>query len=236
MFARYAAEHFILKRYATLYDPANPVSTMQARAFEDAIKTTDRIVTASVTLPEGDIAAPLRALQESGAEAVYICASTEKDVAAAKAVREAFPRVVLLGNQAWYAPRPSAAGGTETVFVGAGNSAWFWMAISPDDPGLVDITPLFLSRFGEKPRPAVISGWDAAGLVIAAVRKAGDSNPQKVRDALEQLTAYPALQGPLDMDRKTHRPVVLPVAIMRIMKDTYVTVEPRYVYKPAKAP
>jgi branched-chain amino acid transport system substrate-binding protein len=82
----------------------------------------------------------------------------------------------------------------------------------------------------------VVPGWDAAGLVIAAVRKAGTSDPQKVRDALEQLTAYQALQGPLDMDKKTHKPVSVPVAIMRIVNDAYMTAEQRYVYKPPKAP
>ena len=81
------------------------------------------------------------------------------------------------------------------------------------------------------PRPAVVPGWDAAGLIIAAVRKAGTSSPQKVRDALEQTTAFQALQGTLDMDRKTHRPALLPVAIMRIMGGAYVTVEPRYVHQ-----
>jgi ABC-type branched-subunit amino acid transport system substrate-binding protein len=82
----------------------------------------------------------------------------------------------------------------------------------------------------------VVPGWDAAGLVIAAVRKAGNSSPQKVRDALEQLTVHQALQGPIDMDRTTHKAAFLPVAIMRIIGDAYVTVDPRFTYKPVKAP
>ena len=235
-FARYAVERFTVRRYATLYDPTNPVSLLQARAFENAVRTSGRVVAASVTLPEGDLTAPLRALQEAGIDAVYICASTEKNVAAAKAIREAIPQAVLLGNQAWYAPRSGLAGATETAFAGAVNGAWFWMAVSPDDPGLAGIAPSFLARFGEKPRPAVVPGWDAAGLVIAAVRKAGNSSPQKVRDALEQLTVHQALQGPIDMDRTTHKAAFLPVAIMRIIGDAYVTVDPRFTYKPVKAP
>src|SRR5208337_3353553 len=98
-----------------------------------------------------------------------------------------------------------------------------------------DIAPAFLSRFGEKPRPSVVPGWDAVGLIIAAVQKAGTSNPQNVRDALEQLTSFRALQGIFDMDMKTHKPAVLPVAIMRIVGGAYVTADPRYVYKPPRA-
>jgi hypothetical protein len=57
-----------------------------------------------------------------------------------------------------------------------------------------------------------------------------------VRDALEVLTGVPALQGEFTMDRKTHRPASPPVAIMRIVGDSYVTAEPRYVSRPTKAP
>jgi branched-chain amino acid transport system substrate-binding protein len=235
-FARYAAEHFVAKRYATVYDASNPVSALQAHAFENAIKASGRVVAASVALPEGDLAAPVRALRDAGIEAAYVCASTDKDVAAAKAIHDDIPGAVLLGNQAWYVPQDGLDGGLAAVFGRAGNGAWFWRAVSPDDPGLTDIAASFKARFGEKPRPGVVPGWNAAGLVIAAVRKAGDSSPQKVRDALEQLTGHQALQGPIDMDRKTHRAVVLPVAVMRIVNDAYVTVEARFLYKPAKAP
>jgi ABC-type branched-subunit amino acid transport system substrate-binding protein len=82
----------------------------------------------------------------------------------------------------------------------------------------------------------VVPGWDAAGLIIAAVRKAGTTSAPNVRDALEQLTGFRALQGTFDMDRKAHKPAFLPVAIMRIMDGAYVTAEPRYVYKPPRAP
>jgi ABC-type branched-subunit amino acid transport system substrate-binding protein len=70
---------------------------------------------------------------------------------------------------------------------------------------------------------------------MVAVRRAGSSSPQKVRDALEQMKGFEALQGPFDMDKKTHRPAFLPVAIMRIVGGAYVTAEPRYLYKPPRA-
>jgi branched-chain amino acid transport system substrate-binding protein len=235
-FARYAAEHFMLKRYATLYDAASPVSVLQARAFENALGNAGRTVAASVVLPEGDLAVPLRALREAAVDGVYVCASTEKDAAAAKAIREALPQAVLLGNQSWYAPRADQPGRVGSAFAGVGSNAWFWTAVSPDDPALTLIAPSFAARFGEKPRPAMVPGWDAAGLVIAAVRRAGTSSPSKVRDALEVLTGVPALQGEFTMDRKTHRPASPPVAIMRIVGDSYVTAEPRYVSRPTKAP
>jgi len=242
-FAGYAVERFMMKRYATLYDPVNPISILQAHAFENVVRKSGRIVAASVVLPEGDMTASLRTLRDAGIDAVYICASTEKDIAAAKAIREALPQAVLLGNQAWYAPLDGQAGSAESVSGGArsafgdsANNSWFCMPVSPDDPGLADIAPSFVVRFGEKPRHAVVPGWDAAGLIIEAVRRAGTSSPPRVRDALEQMTAFPAHQGQFDMDRKTHRSVFVPVAIMRIVGGAYVTAEARYLYKPPRTP
>lgn len=227
-FAEYALEHFNVARYATLFDPVNPVSVLQARAFENVVKKSGKVVAASAALPEGDPGAAMRTLLDAAVEAVYICASTEKNAAAAMAIREMMPLVVQLGNQAWYGPLAEQA-------AAASENAWFCMSVSPDDAGLADIAPAYAARFGEKPRPGVVPGWDAAGLIIAAVRKAGSSSPPKVRDAIEQMTAFKALQGPLDMDRKTHRPVFVPVAIMHIVGGACLTAEPRYLHKPARA-
>jgi branched-chain amino acid transport system substrate-binding protein len=249
-FAGYAVTHFMMKRYATLYDMSNPLSVLQAHAFENIVRRSGIFIAASVALPEGDLAPVLHELRDAGVDAVYVCASTEKNAAAAKAIREALPQAVLLGNQAWYAPSTdtagdarqafgdakSAFGDAKSAFGDAGNNTWFCMPVSPDDPGLASIAPSFLKRFGEKPRPAAVPGWDAAGLIIAAVRKAGTSNSARVRDALEQMTAYQALQGLINVDRKTHRPAAPAVAIMQIVNGAYVTAEVRYMYKPPRAP
>jgi branched-chain amino acid transport system substrate-binding protein len=224
-FAEYCIERFTAGRYATLFDPVNPVSVLQARAFESVVRKSGKVVAASVALPEGDPGAALRLLRDESVEAVYICASSEKNEASARAVREVLPLAIQLGNAAWYEPVAGAAA--------VSDNAWFSMPVSPDDPGLADIAPAYVAKFGEKPRPGMVPGWDAAGLILAAVRKAGSSGPLKVRDAIEQMTAFRALPGLLDMDRKTHRPVLLPVAIMRITGGACLTAEARWVHKRA---
>ncbi len=226
--AAFAASRFPAFRYATMYDPVNPASVLQARAFESMVRRQRREVAASVALPEGDLAPAVAALRTSGAEAVYVCASPDRNAAVANAVRPALPSVLLLGNQAWGPPLASAAGA-------AANEAWFSAPYSPDDPSLAEIAPSFSERFGDSLRPAAAAAWDAVGVVLAAVRKAGTSSPSSVRDALEQASGFKVLQGTLDMDRKTHRPLLPAVAIMRILDGTYRTENPRYVYKPPRA-
>ena len=231
-FARYALEHFSVGRYATLFDPVNPVSLLQARAFENVVRKSGKVVAASVPLPEGDPGAAVRALRDATVEAVYICAAIGEERRGGKGRPRGparggpagKPGVVLRRSPRGPGQRPTTPG-----------SAW---QCPPTTPGLPTSPLPIFERFGEKPRPGVVPGWDAAGLIIAAVRKAGTSAPPKVRDAIEQTTAFKALQGPLDMDRKTHRPAALPVAIMRIVRGQYLTAEARCLYKPggARAP
>jgi branched-chain amino acid transport system substrate-binding protein len=224
--AAYAADHFLIQRYATLCDPANKVSVMQARAFESAVKQAGKVVAASLAF-EGDFGALLPKIKDADVEALFVCGSMDTNLTIARAVRDTAYQSLILGNQAWSAPLLDQAGG-------ALNNVWFCEAVSPEDTGLADLGPKFAAQFGGALRPAVVPGWDAIGLVAAAVRKAGSSKPQKVRDALEQTMGYKCLGGQADMDARTHKLLTLPVAIMRIVSGTYTTVEPRYVAKSGK--
>jgi branched-chain amino acid transport system substrate-binding protein len=226
--AAYAIDHFLVKRFATLYDSSNQISSIQARSFERTVKSVGRLVVASEEMQQGTEAVPLALIRTAGAEAVFICGSVEANAEAAKEVKAMGITAILLGAQSWYAPLVDQAGD-------ASNGAWFSMPVSPDDPGLAKLATSFSAAYGEKPRVAVIPGWDAVGVVLAAVQRAGSSDPMKVRDALEQTSRFKGLAATWDMDRKTHRPASLPVAIMRIASGAYLTAEQHFTPKAVKA-
>jgi branched-chain amino acid transport system substrate-binding protein len=225
--ASFAAARFPAYRYATMFDPVDPLSVLQAGSFEAVVRASQRQAAASIAMSEGSLDADVEVLRRSGAEAVYICAGVEKNAAAARAVRAALPSVQLLGNQTWAAPKASLAGD-------AADGSWFAAAYSVDDPALAEIAPAFAQRYGAALRPAAAAGWDAVGVILAAVRKAGTSEPGRVRDALERSSGVKVLLGTLEMDRRTHRPVYPPVAIMRISGKEYRTEDPRYLYRPVR--
>ncbi|HET6451981.1 MAG TPA: ABC transporter substrate-binding protein [Spirochaetia bacterium] len=226
--AWYVAERSALKRVATLYDPVDPVCVLQARAFEEALRQAGRTVAVSVPLPAGDLSEAVKTIGGANADAVYVCASEEADVSVARTVRQLLPQVMLLGNESWYPTLASLAGT-------AANAAWFSLPFSPNDPAVRDIASAFAARFGDVPRPAAVAGWDAVGVVMAAVRKAGSSSPASVRDALEQAAGFKTLQGQLDMDPRTHRPLSPYVAIMQIAGGSYRTVDARYRHRPSRS-
>ncbi len=149
--AEYCLERFTAGRYATLFDPVNPVSVLQARAFESVVRKSGKVVAASVALPEGDPGAALGLLRDESVEAVYICASSEKNEASARALREVLPLAIQLGNAAWYEPVAGAAA--------VSDNAWFSMPVSPDDPGLADIAPALWRNSGR----CRVRAWSLAG-------------------------------------------------------------------------
>jgi branched-chain amino acid transport system substrate-binding protein len=224
LLAQYSTHGLFLARYATLYDPASPLCILQARAFEKAVRKAGKIISASEELPEGDPLTPLKRIQEADTDAIFICCSTEKNAAVALQAKAMAYRPVFLGNQSWYAPLLEQAGD-------AAGSTWFGMPVSPDDPGLTELGDRLLARYAETPRPSMVPGWDAMGFIVAAVKKAGSTDPRKVRDALEQMRAYKGFTGLIEMGRKTHKPSLPAMAIMRMQKGAYTTVEQHYAGK-----
>jgi branched-chain amino acid transport system substrate-binding protein len=225
--ASYALDHFLVKRYATLYDSSNQLFSIQARAFEKAVKAAGRLLVSSQEMQQGNEAVPLAAIRAAGAEAIFVCGAADANADAARQAKAMGIAALLLGAQTWSAPLLDLAGDTA-------NSAWLAAAFSPDDPALARLAPGFSAAYGEKPRVAALPGWESVELIIAAVQKAGSADPLKVRDALEQTSRFKGLVATWDMDRKTHRPVGLPVTIMRIASGAYVTAEQRYVPKGVK--
>jgi branched-chain amino acid transport system substrate-binding protein len=221
--ASYVVEHFRLERVASLYDSSDAVSSLQERTFASVARKAGKSFAGVAELPQGggDFAGALGKIRDLGVDAVFVCGSSGENAAVALKAKETAFRPALFGNQAWYtfsgAPANAAA-----------NGVLFCMGVAPDDRALADLGERFKAAYGELPRPAVVPGWDAAALVIAAVRRAGSASPQKVRDAMEEMNRFVSLRGQLAMDRKTHRLAGQPVAIVRILDGHYTTVEARY--------
>ena len=221
--ASYASSRLPYRRYATLSDPADPLSLIQARSFEAVIKKAGQAIAASADIPAdgSDFAAVLDRIAAAGVEAVYLCGGAAQDAAAARAIRDRGMTVAILGNQAW-----------DAVFLAqakdAGEGGVFAVGMSPDDPALAGLSSRMRASFGDAARPLAAWGWDAVGLVLAAVRRAGSSNALRVRDALEQITGFQAVAAQVDMERRSHQLSPLPVAIMTVRSGVFATLDPRY--------
>jgi branched-chain amino acid transport system substrate-binding protein len=180
--------------------------------------------------PDGaDFGPSLDSIALAGAQAVYLCGSAAQNAAAVSAMRARPLPVVLIGNQAW----------DSSFFAAVGNAvdaSWFATGVWSGDPSLAELSARARPVSAEPARPLTAWGYDAAGLILAAARKAGSSDPVRVRDALERITGFKAFGGTVDMDRRTHRLSPLPVAIMRVDAGSVFPAELRYLPRGAARP
>ena len=198
--ARYAMRNLSISRFATLFDPDDPLSTIQSLSFALAVRKGSGLVVASeeVHQDEESCSPQLKKIMDAKAEALFVSGSLEEALLAARDAKLLGMTALLIGNESWGAPFLERSGGTV-------RNAWFAAPLSPDTDALASISARFQAEFGEKPRSAALAGWDAAGLIADAILRAGSAEPVQVAAALERTRGYAAMLGTIDMDPKTHR-------------------------------
>lgn len=148
--------------------------------------------------PEEDpaYAARVAAIVAASPGGVYLATYGREGVHAAKSLRDAGYRGVLLGTAAFgtdYA-RATGAAGADTVFPRP--------AFDPadDDPVVRAFVARYRERFGEDPDTWAAHGYDALRVLLVAVDDAGSTDPDAVRRSLDSIRDYRGAAGPAAFD------------------------------------
>jgi len=78
-------------------------------------------------------------------------------------------------------------------------------------PRVLDFVQKYKARFnGEDPDAMAVTGYDAANIMFDAIKRAGSTDGQKIRDALATTAKYPAVTGDITIgpDRNAIKPGV----------------------------
>jgi branched-chain amino acid transport system substrate-binding protein len=171
-----------------------------------------------------DYKAQLTKIRELGADGLFIPNYVPQNANAVKQARELGVKARFLGNNSWYKPMDEVAGP-------AADGAYFPNNMTFDDPSTQWFFDAYKAEWGEEPRLHSFSGYDDMGFLLAAIKAAKSTDPEKVRDAMESTRKFEGIIGTINIDPKTHRPVGLPMAILRFVGDQIETVEFKYVPK-----
>ncbi len=88
--------------------------------------------------------------------------------------------------------------------------------LADDRPEVAQFIQDYTAKFGHAPENAFAPlGYDAVGLVVAAIERAGSAEPAAVRDALAQTRDYPAVTGTISYTRENMVPPK-PVSIIGV--------------------
>ncbi len=216
MMALFALEDLKAETAAVLTDKSNSYSVSQAESFAECFKAHGGKIVSYIEYPGGtvDFRAYMTQIKMRDPDVLYLPQYAQPGGMQVKQAREAGIDAKILGsNSLSDPPFMNAAGGPDKV-----RDCYFIFNVNFEDKRLEPFVNAYEQKYGEPPVTYhSVFGYDDVTLAVEAIKKAGEPDPEKIRDALENLENVPILMGDgyFTMDPQTHRPVNMPLWIFK---------------------
>lgn len=207
--AKFATENLNLKRIAILRDVRNDYSVGLANVFAKELAQMGGQVVADESYAQGDTdyKATLTKIRSANPEAIYVPGYYTEVGQIARQARELKLDVPLLGGDGWDSDKLFEGGGR------AVEGSYFSNHYHVDDPreAIKAFVATYKTEFNEMPDALAALGYDAALVAIDAIKRAGTTESEKLRDAIAATKDFPGVTGviTLDKDRNAQKPAVV---------------------------
>ncbi|AIF49584.1 ABC transporter substrate-binding protein [Pelosinus sp. UFO1] len=183
-----------LKKAVMLVDNSSDYSKGLSSFFKDAFtKGGGNILAEEAYLQKDqDFKTILTKVKALNAEVIYIPGYYEEVGKIVKQAREIGITVPIVGGDGWDSPK--------LVEVGTGaalNNTYFTNHYSVDDTSATSqaFVEAYKKEYGQVPDAMAVLGYDAANIVIDAIKRANSIDPEKIREALAATKDFPAITG-----------------------------------------
>jgi branched-chain amino acid transport system substrate-binding protein len=196
------------KRVAVLTDSANDYSKGLSKSFKETYpKSGGQIVTEEFYAKDTrDFSTLLNKIKASNPDAVFASGYYSEMILILPQARQIGLNVPFFGGDGWDSPEILKLGG-------AADNCYFTNHYSPDDqrPEVLAFIKDYRAEYGKVPDAMAVLGYDAANVMVDAIKRAGSAEPAKIRDALATTKDFPAVTGKitLDKDRNARKPIVI---------------------------
>jgi len=143
-----------------------------------------------------DFKAQLTAIKAAKPEAIFVPGYYTEVGLIGRQARELGITVPLLGGDGWNSPRTVEIAGD--ALEGCYFSDHF--AATDPRPAVQNFIRKYEEKYGERPDAMAPLSYDAAGVLIAAIRRAGEPNPQLIRNELAATKDYEGVGGTITID------------------------------------
>lgn len=213
--ANFASKSVKAKTAAIYIDNSSDYAKGLAEFFEKAfVAGGGKIVSKEAYLAKDqDFKATLTKIKAANPEVVFIPGYYQEVGMIAKQARELGITVPLLGGDGWDSPKlVEIAGGA------ALNNTFFSNHYSPEDkdPKVVKFVEAYKKEYNQTPDALAALGYDAALMLIDAIKRANSDDSVKIKEALAQTKNLQVVSGVITLDAN-HDPVKSAVVIE--MKD-----------------
>ncbi|CUH95792.1 putative secreted protein [Propionispora sp. 2/2-37] len=213
--ANFATKSLHAKTAVIYIDSSSDYSKNLAESFEENFtKNGGQIIGKEAFLQKDqDFKAALTKIKSLNADIIFIPAYYEEVGKIVKQARELGITVPLLGTDGWDNAKITEIAGAAPL-----NNTFFSNHYSAEDkdPRVVKFVEAYKKEYNETPSAFSALGYDTALMLIDAIKRANSTEPEKIREALEQTRDLQVVTGVLTLDAN-HNPIKSAVVVE--MKD-----------------
>jgi branched-chain amino acid transport system substrate-binding protein len=242
--AKFAAQSLRLNRVAILRDLRSDYSIGLADVFRSTFESLGGTISADESYQQGDVdfRAPLTAILATQPQAIFVPGYYTDVGLIARQARDLGLTVPLLGGDGWDSPKLTEIGGK------AMEGCYFSNHYATDDqnPVVQEFISNFKAKYNEVPDALAALGYDAARLLVHAMKQLQKSNPEEfgllasggasgegkekraaalrqLRDILAETREFPGVTGSISLDAK--RNALKPAVVLKIQGQKFTFVE-----------
>jgi branched-chain amino acid transport system substrate-binding protein len=215
--AKFARDNLKLNKVAVLRDLKSDYSNGLTDVFTRKFTEMGGKIVAVETYNQGDsdFRGQLTAIKRANPDGIYIPGYYNEVGVIARQARELGLTVPLMGGDGWDSEKLFELGGS------AVEGHYFSNHYSSDDPSpkVQKFVADYKAAYGSVPDALATLAYDAAGVAIAAMRRAPETSGKSLRDAIALTKEYPGVAGNVTLDER--RNAVKPAVVLRVAKGKF---------------
>ncbi len=196
--AKFAVENLKTKKVSILRDVKSDYSMGLADYFASKVKELGGEIVSDVSYSTGDtnFKAQLTKIKGTSPEAIFIPGYYTEVGLIAKQAKELGLIIPLLGGDGWDSAKLSEIGG-EAI-----NGQYFsnHYTTESQEPHVIEFINKFKAKYNETPDGLAALGYDAARILIEAIKLSSETTSPQIREALTKIKDFPGVTGKITID------------------------------------
>ncbi len=219
--ADFAMNNLKAKTAAVLRDQKSDYSMGLADFFIKRFKEKGGTIVIDQSYVAGDVdfKSQLTTIREQKPDVIFVPGYYTEVGLIAQQTRELSIKAPLLGGDGWDSSKLYEIGGK------ALDGCYFSSHYSPEstDPKVQDFVKKYQAKYGQVPDALATLGYDATGVLVAALKSGKSMDPADIRDSIAATKNYAGITGFISLD--PDRDAVKPAVVLKIAggKSSYVT-------------
>ncbi|MBC9783034.1 ABC transporter substrate-binding protein [Heliobacterium chlorum] len=203
--ANFSLNNLNKKTAAVLTDNQAPYAKGLAQFYKEAFTKKGGQIVADEGYVTGDqdFKAILTKIRATNPDVLYVPGYYEEVGKIVKQARELGMNIPVMGGDGWDSPKL-----VEIAGAGALNNTFFSNHYSSEDkdPIVQDFVKKYKEKYNEVPDSMAVLGYDGALILVDALKRAGEPNAEKIKEALAATKDVQTVTGKISYD-EFHNPI-----------------------------